>query len=212
MGVALSGRSWQCLAGERNGPSRFSEVKRPNLEAEVLRLAQQTGMLIEMQTRQAEMQTGFTVGDIVQHSFKSGWIGTVIGHGPYQSVKVKWDNDEAVELQYSEIGAAGLSPFEYDYFVTLHAPVDGIDDGKLICTNMNGKAVAVLEVHPHEHQMADLLLELEKQLGSPQRLPGRPMRRLKTLLPDGRLVGTSDAMRSVADVLSGRHGERNAPH
>jgi len=206
--VALSRRSWQCLTGERNRPSFFSEVKRPNLEAEVLRLDRQ----IEMRAQQPEMQYGFRVGDIVQHIFKSGWVGTVIGFGPYPTVKVKWDNDEAAELQYSEIGAAGLSPFEYDYFVTLHVPVDGLDDGKLRCTNMNGEAVAVLELNPHDHQMADLLLELEKQLGAPHRLPGMPIRRLKTLLPDGRQVGTSDAMRCIADVLSCRHGEQNAPH
>jgi len=83
--------------------------------------------------------------------------------------------------------------------VSLHASIDGLDN-KISFTNMGGETVAVLEPHPHD-TLADLLLELEKQLGTPQRLPGMPMRALKTLLPDGRRMGASEARRCVADVL-----------
>jgi len=208
---ALSGNLWQPSLGEGNGPTCVSdakqvdapsgslrqcslevcggasEVKRPNLEAEVLSLAQQT----RMQKQQAiEVQTlhGFSVGDAVQHNFKAGWVGAVIGFGPHQGVRVKWENDEAAELQYSEIGALGLSPFQHDYFVTLHLLERTQHGDKIRCTNMGGESVAVLEnIHPAA-EMADLLVELEKQLGAPQRLPGMPMRRLRLLHPDGREV------------------------
>jgi len=80
--VDISGRLWQSIKGEGN-----IRLARPNLEAEVLRLAQEAEM-------QAEMQTGFKVGDVVQHEFKSGWVGKVIGFdqsGSFATVRVEWE-------------------------------------------------------------------------------------------------------------------------
>jgi len=59
------------------------------------------------------MQHGFKVGDVVQHEFKYGWVGKVIGFdqsGSFATVTVEWGNDEAVG-PYSQIGAAGLRIF-----------------------------------------------------------------------------------------------------
>lgn len=178
--------------GDAKSPLGVLEAIRPNIEAELERLAHAKAVQDEV-----SLFSGYKVGDAVQHKFVSGLIGTVIGFTSDRMVRVKWENCEQ-EGQCSQIGSAGLVRFQHVYPVTLHATREGPDQFRIACTNMAGENIATLDLHPRQ-EVADLFLQLQKL--TPTRSPGMPMRTWQPLLPDGTRVCESEAGRSIADIL-----------
>lgn len=187
--TALGGKIAHCRLGDVSSLPGVSRVIRPNLESEIERLA-----------REVYQKTGLSVGDIVQHKFISGLIGTIVEFRPGRIVRVKWENGEA-EGQCSQIGDAGLELYQHVYFVTLHAMIDGRDSCRITCTNMAGEKIAMLNLHPHEDQVIDLLVQLPKVIPTQTRTPGMPMRVLQPLLPDGTSIGLLDKRKPIACAL-----------
>jgi hypothetical protein len=178
--------------GDENCPQGVLEAIRPNIEAELERLAHAKAVQDEV-----SLLSGYKVGDAVQHNFVSGLIGTVIGFTSDRMVRVKWETCEQ-EGQCSQIGSAGLVLFQHLYPVTLHITREGPHKCRIACTNMAGENIATLDLHPHQ-EVADLFAQLQKL--TPTRSPGMPMRTWQPLLPDGTRVCESEAGRSIADVL-----------